>query len=358
MTMLLLAAAFAGQVDHSAHQHHTTPAPAPVRNPALRMAVPTPAPAPLPDPHALHRMPSPAPAPAPDPHAGHVMPAPGPAPDPHAGHVMPAPAPTPDPHAGHAMGHGSGGTSLPAGQGAPPPPPADHWADRSFDPAAMAAARAQLKAEHGAAKILTITFNLAEYQARQGRDGYRWDGELWYGGDINRFVLRTEGEGSFGEAVEEAEVQALYSRALDAYWNLQAGVRVDAKPNGRAYAVVGVEGLAPYWFDVESALFLSEKGDLLGRVQATYDQRITQRLIAQPFVEANVALQDVPRDRIGSGLSDLELGLRVRYEIAREFAPYVGVSYERAFGDTARYARAAGEDPSVTAFVFGIRTWF
>jgi copper resistance protein B len=344
MTMLLLAAALAGQMDHSAHQHHQA----------------APAPAPAPDPHAAHAMPTPAPTSAPDPHAGHVMPAPAPAPDPHAGHATPAPAPASasDPHAGHMMNHGVGGTALPAGQGAPPPPPADHYADRSYDPAAMAAARARLKAEHGAMKIATVTFNLAEYQARKGRDGYRWDGELWYGGDINRFVLRTEGEGSFGEGVEEAEVQALYSRALDAYWNLQAGVRVDAKPNGRAYAVLGVEGLAPYWFDVESALFLSEKGDLLGRVQATYDQRITQRLIAQPFVEANVALQDVPRDRIGSGLSDLELGLRVRYEIAREFAPYVGVSYERAFGDTARYARAAGEDPSVTAFVFGIRTWF
>jgi copper resistance protein B len=352
MTLLLFAAALAGQVDHSQHQHHAAPAPTP--HPALRMAVPTPAPAPLPDPHAGHRMP----APAQDPHAGHNMPAPTPAPDPHAGHNVPAPTPAPDPHAGHAMGHGSGGTSLPAGQGAPPPPPADHWADRSFDPAAMAAARERLTREHGAARFATVTFNLAEYQARQGKDGYRWDGELWYGGDINRFVLRTEGEGAFGEGVEEAEVQALYSRALDAYWNLQAGVRVDAEPNGRAYAVLGVEGLAPYWFDVESAIFLSEKGDLLARVQATYDQRITQRLIAQPFLEANFALQDVPRDRIGSGLSDLELGLRVRYEIAREFAPYVGVTYERAFGDTARYARATGEDPSVTAFVFGIRAWF
>lgn len=340
VTPLLLAAALAGQADHSAHQH---PAPSPALHPGLRMAVPAPAPAPPPDPHALHR----------------ARPAqPAPAPDPHAGHVMPAPAAAPDPHAGHAMGHGAGGTALPAGQGAPPPPPDDSWADRTFDPAAMADARARLKAEHGAMKIATLTFNLAEYQARKGRDGYRWDGELWYGGDINRFVMRTEGEGGFGDGVEEAEVQALYSRALDAYWNLQAGVRIDAKPNGRAYAVLGLEGLAPYWFDVESAVFLSERGDVLGRVQATYDQRITQRLIAQPFVEANVALQDVRRDRIGSGLSDIELGLRVRYEIAREFAPYVGVSWERSFGDTARYARAAGETVRSTAFVLGVRTWF
>jgi copper resistance protein B len=263
-----------------------------------------------------------------------------------------------DPHAGHGMRHGIGGTGLPAGTSPPPPPPRDHYADRSYDAAEMARARAALKAEHGGMRFTTVTFNLAEYRARKGGDGYRWDGELWHGGDINRFVLRTEGEGRFEGGVGEAEFQALYSRALDAYWNLQAGVRVDAKPNGRAYAVVGFEGLAPYWFDVESALFLSERGDLFARVQASYDQRITNRLILQPWAEVNVAAKDVPRDGIGSGLSDLELGLRLRYEFAREFAPYIGISYDRAFGDTARYARAAGEDPGTTAFVLGVRTWF
>lgn len=354
MSLVLLAAALAAQHVHAA------PAPAPAPDPRLRMQVPAKPDAqvgddphaghatpPVADPHAGHVMPQ-----AADPHAGHTMP---PAADPHVGHDMP---PATGPHAGHDMSHGAGGTSLPAGSGTAPPPPSDHHADRSFDPAEMARARAALTSEHGGMRFTTVTFNLAEYRAHKGRDGYRWDGELFYGGDINRVVLRTEGEGAFGGGVEEAEFQALYSRALDAYWNLQAGVRVDAEPNGRAYAVLGFEGLAPYWFDLESALFLSERGDLLARVQALYDQRITNRLIAQPWAEVNFALQDVPRDRIGSGLSDLELGLRVRYEIAREFAPYVGVTWERKFGDTARFARAAGEEWSATALVFGVRTWF
>lgn len=353
-----------------AAQHvHGAPAapPAAAGSPLLRMARPADPQAQVGDEgHAGHGMPAQG-------HQGHSMPAQG-----HRGHPMPAPSapqPAAPPAAGQAgpgaavppagsghvhqgMDHGSGGTALPAGDAPPPPPPANAYADRFFDPAAMAAARARLHSEHGGQKFLTVTFNLAEYQARAGGDGYLFDGELWYGGDINRLVVRAEGEGSFGEAAEELEFQALYSRALDAYWNWQAGIRVDAQPNGRAYAVVGVEGLAPYWFDVESALFLSERGDLFARVQASYDQRLTNRLILQPLVELNAAAQDVGRDGIGSGLSDVELGLRLRYEIRREFAPYVGISHERALGDTADFARAAGEDPSVTSFAIGLRTWF
>ena len=151
----------------------------------------------------------------------------------------------------------------------------------------------------------------------------------------------------------------LYSRAIGPYFNAQAGVRQDFGPGpDRSYATVAIEGLAPYWFEVGGALFLSDKGDLLARIEGEYDQRITQRLVLQPAVEANFALQDVPANGIGSGLSDVELGLRLRYEIVREFAPYIGVEWTRQFGDTARFARAAGEDPSSVALVMGVRAWF
>jgi copper resistance protein B len=167
------------------------------------------------------------------------------------------------------------------------------------------------------------------------------------------------GSGAFGEGVEDAEIQALYSRAIGPYFNLQAGIRYDFKPNpSRTYATIGFEGLAPYWFEVEGAVFLSDKGDVLGRLEGYYDQRITQRLILQPRAELNLAAQDVPENGIGSGLSDIELGLRLRYEITRQFAPYVGVSWDRKLGDTADFARAAGEDPSTTSLVAGIRLWF
>ncbi len=154
-------------------------------------------------------------------------------------------------------------------------------------------------------------------------------------------------------------MQALYSRAIGPYTDVQAGIRYDFKPDpSRVYATIGLETLAPGFFDVEGALFLSNKGDLLGRLEGYYDQRITQRLILQPRVEFNLSAQDVPEMRLGSGVTNAELGLRLRYEIKREFAPYIGISYDRRFGDTARFARADGESVKSTSLVLGIRTWF
>jgi copper resistance protein B len=159
--------------------------------------------------------------------------------------------------------------------------------------------------------------------------------------------------------VESAEVQALYSRAIGPYFNLQAGVRHDFQPAPtRTYATIGFEGLAPYMFEVEGALFISDKGDVLGRLEGYYDQRLTQRLILQPRIEFNLSAQDVPESRLGSGLTNAELGLRLRYEISRQFAPYVGVSYEAKTGRTADFAHADGREPTTTSFVAGVRFWF
>jgi copper resistance protein B len=290
--------------------------------------------------------------------------------DPHAGHDMPAPHERPqaapaDPHTGHDMSAmpgkaaGATGTDLTPGDAPAPSPPRDRAADLYWGADAMAAAQDKLRREHGGGRWSQLVFNLAEYQARKGRDGYRWDGEAWIGGDRDRFVLKSEGSGDLGAAVEGAEVQALYSRALDPYWNLQAGVRQDLGPGlRRSYAAIGVEGLAPFWFDVEATLFLSTKGDLLGRIEGYYDQRITQDLVLQPRVELNLAAQDVPENRIGAGLSDVELGIRLRYERRRELAPYVGVLWERKLGATAGYARRRGDETGGASFLAGIRTWF
>jgi copper resistance protein B len=251
------------------------------------------------------------------------------------------------------------GTDLPAGHAPAPPPPTDHYADRTFPVAAMTRARNEMMHEEGGQAFYQVMFNLAEVQVRDGRDGYRWDGEAWVGGDINRLVIKSEGEGAFRRGVDSAEVQALYSRAIGPYYNLQAGIRHDFQPSPtRTYATVGVEGLAPYMFETEAALFLSTKGDVLARAEGWYDERITQRLILQPRVELNFAAQDVPEDRIGAGLTNAELGLRLRYEIKREFAPYIGVSYEAKTGRTATFARRDGENAHSTSLVLGIRTWF
>ncbi|WP_112381553.1 copper resistance protein B [Sphingomonas carotinifaciens] len=278
------------------------------------------------------------------------------------GHCTPAPVRS----GGHgamdhdAMEHGVGAQMPPVvGDALPPPVPTTRAADAFYDPVAMARAERRMRREHGGMAMHQVILNIAEVQVRNGRDGYRWDGEGWFGGDIHRLVVKSEGEGDFGRRVDAAEVQALYARAVDPYWNLQAGVRQDVGAGARrTYAVLGVEGLAPYWFDVEGALFLSDRGDVLARGEAWYDQRITQRLIAQPRVEFNLAAQDVPASRIGAGLSSAEAGLRLRYEIAREFAPYVGVSWERRYGATARYARRDGGGTGGFALALGVRAWF
>lgn len=359
--------------DHSKHQGMNMPgmqAPAPVKKPAPKK--------PAPKKRAARPAAKPAPKPAP--------PRPATAPDggmegmDHSAHDMGQSPPTSDParpaepmpgmdlqdHSRHGAlpqaEHGGmemTGTALPAGDAPAPPPPMDHYADRQFPKDEMARARDRMMREQGGQTFYQVMFNLAEYRARQGRDGYHWDGEAFVGGDINRLWLKSEGEGAFGESLESAEIQALYSHAIGPYFNLQAGIRQDIGPGpDRTYATVGFEGLAPYMFEVEGALFLSTRGDLLGRLEGYYDQRITQRLILQPRVEFDLAAQDVPEDRIGTGLTDAELGLRLRYEITRRFAPYVGVSYEAKAGRTADFARASGEDTAATSFVAGVRIWF
>nr|WP_188062172.1 copper resistance protein B [Sphingobium sp. KCTC 72723] len=260
-----------------------------------------------------------------------------------------------DPHAGHAMP--AADSSVP--KGVAPPIPADHAAQAFYPAATMARARAAMIAESGGMTFSQLMLDRLEYRAHKGANGYAWEGEGWIGGDINRLAFKTEGEGEVGGPLGSAELQALYSRALNPWFNVEAGVRQDFRPSPqRTYAVVGIEGLAPYWFEVGAQAFLSTRGDAHLRLEGSYDQRITQRLIAQPAVEVNIAAQDVPELGIGSGISDIELGLRLRYEFAREFAPYVGIHWERKLGDSARYARAAGEGASATSLVMGVRFWF
>ena len=292
--------------------------------------------------------------------------------DPMAGHDMSSmpgmdmPTKPADPMAGHDMSSMPGmtnapptGTDLPAGNAPPPPAPVDHAGDAIYGASPMKMGRHHLNDFHGGQKLSQVMFNIAEAQFRKGRDGFEWDGEGWYGGDIDRLWVKSEGDGAFGRSIEKAEVQALYSRAVGPYFNLQGGVRYDFKPNpSRAYAVLAVEGLAPSFFDIEGSLFLSNRGELMARAEGWYDQRITQRLILQPRAEVNFAAQSTREIGIGSGISDAEIGLRLRYDIRRQFAPYVGVQYRRAFGDTRKYLREAGEDPGGWSMLTGVRMWF
>lgn len=225
----------------------------------------------------------------------------------------------------------------PAPATAGPSATGDFAADRIFDPAAMAVARRQLAREHGGMTASMIAVDRFEFRAGRGRDAYAWEAHAWFGGDINKFVAKTKGEGEFNGAVEHVELQALYSRAITPYLDLQLGLRHDIEPKpSRTYGVLGIEGLAPYWIDTGAALFVSDKGDAFLRLEAAHDMRLTQKLILQPRVELNFDSAE---------LATAELELRLRYQVSPNFAPYIGVSYEPKPRDAARV-------------VFGLRTWF
>jgi copper resistance protein B len=234
-----------------------------------------------------------------------------------------------------------------------------HAADALFGSREMAAAREQLNVEHGALRASLIMADRFEARSGGGEDDYVWDVQGWYGSDIHRLWIKTEGEGELGENPATAEVQALYSRAITPFFNLQAGVRHDFRPSPeRSHVVVGIQGLLPYVFEIDAAAFVSEDGDLSGRFEAEYDLRVKQRLVLQPRIELNFAAQSVPELGIGSGLGSVEGGFRLRYEIRREIAPYVGLVWERKLGGTARFARAAGGDSRSREVVVGIQAWF
>ena len=275
-----------------------------------------------------------------------------------------APLAAQDPHAGHAMGAEAEERPASPGPVMETPPPAaagsgpPRAADAIWGAEAMAASREDLRRTHGDFPVFWFQGDRLETQAREGADAYLWDIQGYYGGPAERLWFKSEGEGEWGGAPEDAEVQALYARAFAPFWDVQAGIRHDIAGPDTTHAVIGVQGLAPYMFEIDAALFLSTRGDLTARIEAEIDQRITQRLILQPRIEANLAAQDIPLLGVGAGLDQIEAGVRLRYEIAREFAPYLGFEQSWRTGKGADFARARGEDPSVTSFVAGIRFWF
>lgn len=204
-----------------------------------------------------------------------------------------------------------------------------------------------------------------EYRPNEGQEAVRWDAQAWIGFDFDKLWLKTEGQRrvSDGTSNGEAEFQVLYSRAITPFWDLQAGWRFDqlyqtgSNPS-RSFAVLGIQGLAPYWFETEAAAFVSEDGDVSARLTASYELLFTQRLILQPRLEINAAASSVPRFGVGKGVNDLGLGLRLRYEVVREVAPYVGMEWTRKLGETADLARQDGEDTSVFTVVSGVRFYF
>ena len=203
-----------------------------------------------------------------------------------------------------------------------------------------------------------------EYREHDGDGGHfaAWEIDGWVGGDYNRVWLRSEGDRSLTESEGEAELEILYGRLISPFWDFTVGVRQDllsggGHDRGRTFLSIGLEGLAPYWFEVTPAFYLSDDGDVSARLEATYDLLLSQRLVLQPRFELEAGT-DAREFGIGGGLQGLQLGARLRYEIRRELAPYVGVNWTRRLGKTAELTRDEGEDANILAVVAGIRLWF
>lgn len=242
------------------------------------------------------------------------------------------------------------------------PAAAEPWsqADAIWGAEAMARSRSALIAEHGAQRAFLVMAERLEWRSNAGDPLLLFEGRGWWGADRDKLWIKTEVEYDFAaEEFEEVEVQALWSRAIAPFFDFQGGIRRDfSEGPSRTYAVAGVQGLAPYWFEIDAQIFVSAHGEVFGRFEAEYELLLTQRLVLQPSAELDFAAQTVDELGAGAGLSTAELGLRLRYEIRREFAPYVGVSWTRAVGETADLLRADGEDPSSLSAVAGLRFWF
>jgi copper resistance protein B len=197
----------------------------------------------------------------------------------------------------------------------------------------------------------------ADYGAGQDDPVGSWDFDGWIGGDYNKLWLKSEGEVVDGKT-EQAEFWAMYSRNVATFWDAQIGIRQDTQPESTTYLVAGFEGLAPYFFETEAHLFVSDEGDISARLRQENDFLITQRFILQPYLEANLYAQDVADQEVGAGLANTELGLQARYEITRKFAPYVDVRYERKFGETSSIAKKNGEDNDDFIASVGLRLMF
>ena len=214
----------------------------------------------------------------------------------------------------------------------------------------------EMKKEHGG-EIFHMFRSETDYGG--GNDGAvaSWDVKGYVGTDEDKLYLKTEGEHKDGK-LETAEAWALYSRNIVMFWDAQAGIRYDLKPNSTAYLALGFNGLAPYWFETEAHLFVSQQGHVSARLREENDFLLTQKLILQPYTEFNVYLQDAPENDAGAGIGDGKIGLQTRYEFTRKFAPYVDVHYGRKFGETASIATSNGESKDEAVAAVGLRLMF
>lgn len=210
--------------------------------------------------------------------------------------------------------------------------------------------------EHGG--TVNHMFRLeTDYGASEEGGIASWDLDGWVGTDENKLWLKSEGTHQDGK-LEDGEFWGMYSRNIATFWDAQAGIRVDAGPDAATYGVLGVTGLAPYYFETEAHMFVSTEGDVTARLREENDFLLTQKLVLQPYAEINLAAQDIPEREIGAGLTDGKVGLQTRYEFTKKFAPYVDIHYGSKFGETSSIAKSHGEDTNGFVGAVGLRLMF
>jgi copper resistance protein B len=273
-------------------------------------------------------------------------PAPPPAPPPdHVHQPPPAPPPPPpqDPHAGHQM----------PPDDLPPfiPPVTDADRQAAFPP---------VHPHHMHDRLITTYVLVDQLEWQAGGEPSAVSGDLtgWVGTDRDRLWFRGEADRPGGR-FDQAQLQVLYGRAVARWWTLMAGVRQDVRDNApRTAAAIGVQGLAPFWVDVEATLYVEGSGRSHVRMEAEHDLLITNRLVLQPLLEFEIYSKADPELRLGSGLSTVDAGLRLRYEVRREIAPYVGLVWHRKYFGTAERAGAAGVATRRLQLALGLRLWW
>ena len=213
-------------------------------------------------------------------------------------------------------------------------------------------------AVHDRAMDYFVLVDQLEWQAAEGANGVNIDSRGWIGRDRDRLWFRAEGDGEGGH-VGEAQTHVLYGRQFARYWDLVGGIRQDFSPGpAQTWAAFGVQGLAPYWFDIEATGYVGASGRTHARFEVEYELLFTNRLVLQPLFEVELVGKSDPERGVGAGLSTTDLGFRLRYEIRREFAPYLGITWNNKWGKTADFAEAAGESTGGARFVTGLRLWF
>ena len=252
--------------------------------------------------------------------------------------------------------------SFPADYQSPPSPPPEGREIRRYavDDPGTGATNFGMAPVHDNMRFHAFRADRFEYRDADEGDVYLWDVQGWIGRDYNKLFVESEGEWSETEdTLESAQVEMLYGRAISSFWDFRAGIRYDFEPDPeRAFAVAGIQGLAQQWFEVEANVYLDEEGNLSVGMEVEYDILLSQRLVLQPRLETEISFHDVPQYGIGTGFTAMELGVRLRYEFSRKFAPYIGIGWEAALGETRDIVQSGGGDPEKTVFIAGVRFWY